>query len=903
MKRKIFKWLSAMLTVVMLMGLIVLPVSASGCNGNHSWGDFEWVNGTSCLFGPCEIFQRECSVCGAREEKVWRSQDGRESEMTLTDRKGDHVWGVSESYPSECDGNPTVEKRCSICNVVETIRGGHVWEPYGEPVGGNKCVGGGTQTYKCKYCQETREEKLPLSGEHDWEDVETVQPTCTENGYQIKRCRVCQTEIRVPTGMLATGHRWVNDDDTCGSARHCEKCNETAPATGHDFSSKWFSNSSVHWQQCRNCSTKINEYPHDFVNGKCDTCGYTQPAQSCRHNWEVGDAFYLFNHYETCSLCGETRLVSCASAGKEQPRTYCTDPTYCQCGNIIKDGQKRHNFGTWICHDDSHEHKCLNSNCSYTTKESHSFVTMSGIVKCSVCKYIDEARSAAHVHTNSKLMHDASGHWYQCECGYKQAVTPHTAGTADCTGHAVCTVCGASVTASANPSNHVGGTVVKDAKAAQVGVPGYTGDTYCLSCGQIVTPGKAIEALSANHTHSYTKVASDTSGHWYQCECGAKQAVSAHTGGSATCSTQAKCSVCGQSYGPLNASRHLDRTRIEDAVAATAESAGYTGDKHCAGCGVLIEKGTEIPALTGTHTHNYVLKNDGVSHWQECSVCGNKKDVTEHTYVEGICSVCGDDEPEEMEVHVHSFSAAWFSDGTNHWHECETCGSRTDEEPHHFNEDKCGCGMTYRRYEGLALVDQDKAAALEKLKGSDNVVTTFSDVNDTAWYKLEVQRLNDYNLMMGTGETTFGVGVTASRIQIMIILARLNGVQGTSSTDDWDEQQLAAEDWVAKNEIAEPGSRNEDISRSELVLMLWRNAGKIETDAELDGFKDAASLEGETLEAMKWAVSNDIVQGNRNSDGTLSIYPDNSANRSEIAALLVRYIDATAGDIIDISKL
>lgn len=46
-----------------------------------------------------------------------------------------------------------------------------------------------------------------------------------------------------------------------------------------------------------------------------------------------------------------------------------------------------------------------------------------------------------------------------------------------------------------DPSNHEGGTEIKNAVAASIGVPGYTGDTYCKGCGALLLKGSEIPAL------------------------------------------------------------------------------------------------------------------------------------------------------------------------------------------------------------------------------------------------------------------------------------------------------------------------------------------------------------------------------------------------------------------------
>lgn len=81
------------------------------------------------------------------------------------------------------------------------------------------------------------------------------------------------------------------------------------------------------------------------------------------------------------------------------------------------------------------------------------------------------------------------------------------------------------------------------------------------------------------------------------------------------CSTGIKehwhCTMCGKDFAdstgtiemsdatiPVNAQNHTGGTEIRDAVKATSEAEGYTGDTYCLGCGARITSGTVIPKLT-----------------------------------------------------------------------------------------------------------------------------------------------------------------------------------------------------------------------------------------------------------------------------------------------------------------
>lgn len=71
---------------------------------------------------------------------------------------------------------------------------------------------------------------------------------------------------------------------------------------------------------------------------------------------------------------------------------------------------------------------------------------------------------------------------------------------------------------------------------------------------------------------------------------------------------------------------HTGETHIENQVAATCTTAGYTGDTVCDSCGTIIETGTAIPA-TG-HTAGSAYGHNNNQHWLLCSVCGEAVTTT-----------------------------------------------------------------------------------------------------------------------------------------------------------------------------------------------------------------------------------------------------------------------------------
>jgi len=79
---------------------------------------------------------------------------------------------------------------------------------------------------------------------------------------------------------------------------------------------------------------------------------------------------------------------------------------------------------------------------------------------------------------------------------------------------------------------------------------------------------------------------------------------------------------------------------------------------------------------------------------------------------------------------------------------------------------------------------------------------------------------------------------------------------------------------------------NDDITREQLSVMVWRYAGSpAATDKELH-FADAGEAGDFALDSLRWAVENGILNGY--GDGRLG--PKGQATRAQAAAMLMRYL-------------
>ena len=139
-----------------------------------------------------------------------------------------------------------------------------------------------------------------------------------------------------------------------------------------------------------------------------------------------------------------------------------------------------------------------------------------------------------------------NGHTYKnkdhkCDiCGV--TFSEHTGGTATCRGKAVCEYCGEEY-GEIDSENHAGGTEIRGERKATYLAEGYTGDTFCIGCGEKLSVGEVIPKLTHDDpTHGvkfYTNCSAD--GHNYKAY---KWQATEFTMGS----TQYICDKCGDEY-------------------------------------------------------------------------------------------------------------------------------------------------------------------------------------------------------------------------------------------------------------------------------------------------------------------------------------------------------------------
>lgn len=239
-----------------------------------------------------------------------------------------------------------------------------------------------------------------------------------------------------------------------------------------------------------------------------------------------------------------------------------------------------------------------------------------------VCGY--KTGETAHELTSK---YDTAGHWQECECGYATDKTDHSMESkSSADGHWDACACG-----------------YKTDVAAHAWTDKFDTQNHwqeCSGCGY----QKDVMA------HSLTKNVNETQ-HQVKCEsCGYKTEWENHTGGTATCTAKAVCSVCGESYGELAA-------HVADSTYR------YNADGHWTAC-----------AACGTPMSNQEAHTGGTADCQH----------------KAVCDVCGQPYG-ELDASNHTGGIRWLQTAETHQAFYLCCGAAAGAEANHSWNDESVC--------------------------------------------------------------------------------------------------------------------------------------------------------------------------------------------------------------------
>ena len=268
----------------------------------------------------------------------------------------------------------------------------------------------------------------------------------------------------------------------------------------------------------------------------------------------------------------------------------------------------------------------------------------------------------AHTHDQSSpWKSNETEHWQVCACGAVFNKANHSGGTATCTQRATCAVCGAEYgdvlghdfttnwthddnehwkqCSRCDKKDDVGphtwdnGTITTAPTCTKAGETTYT----CTVCH--ATKTEPIDATGHSWKSDWT---SDATHHWHECtnkncdmtDNSGKSGYAEHTGGKATCTEKAKCTVCGVKYGAIDSANHTGTEQWTQTAT--------THEKKWSCCGTVNIPSENHEWADGVCSEcGYVCLHDDTDKNHICDICG--KTISEHadTDKNHICDYCG----------------------------------------------------------------------------------------------------------------------------------------------------------------------------------------------------------------------------------------------------------------------
>ena len=517
--------------------------------------------------------------------------------------------------------------------------------------------------------------------------TETTPQTCTICGYVIKAAlghthnfnQKNTSETYLKSAATCTKKAVYYYSCTCGEkGTETFESGETAP---HSYSTEWSSDETNHWHKCANCDAVADKAAHRYDNAcdtTCNDCGKTREiTHSYSEVWSSDET----NHWHECSVCGDKKDVAAhtpgAAATETTPQTctICgyvikaalghthnfnqknTSETYlksaatctkkavyyysCTCGEkgteTFESGETApHSYSTeWSSDETNHWHKCANCD-AVADKAAHRYDNACD----TTCNDCGKTREITHSYSEV-WSNDETNHWHECSvCHTKKDEAAHIPGAeATETTAQTCTVCGYVIKAPLGHTHRP--TIVRRVeptceKAGNI-------EHYKCSCGKLYYDAAATKEIT-----NAAKIILSATGHTRGGDWKSSEIYHWH-----------ECAVCGE--------------RMDTAFHRAGAEATETTPQTCAVCGYVMKE-----ALG--HTHSFTEKNTDAKYLKSAATC---KASAEYYY---SCS-CGEKGTETFksgEKLAHNFKTEWSSNGEKHWHECSLCGEKKEESSHSF---------------------------------------------------------------------------------------------------------------------------------------------------------------------------------------------------------------------------
>ena len=555
-----------------------------GCGEEMIVENHHWENGFCTI---CNCYCNHIGGSATCTEQATCSRCGEKyGDLNHDNHSGTLVWNRTSTTHSKkwscCDASSGVEEEHTIVDEVCTIC------HYGCKHSGGSATC--TEQATCSICNEKYGGLLSHKDDNHnhlcdscnkvISEHEGGTATCTEQAT----CSICGEKY----GNLLS-HKDDNYDHLCDA---CNKvlsehtggsatCTEQATCNicGKKYGDLLSHNDNNHDHLCDSCNKVLSECKDDNHDHLCDSCNKTLSEHT------GGSATCL--EKATCSICGKK-------------------------------------YGDLSAHkDDNHDHLC--DTCERILSEhTGGSATCTEKATCSICgeKYGD------------LLSHKDDNHDHLCDSCNK-ILSEHTGGSATCTEQATCSICGKKY---GDLLSH------KDENL----------DHLCDSCNKVLS-----DCEDNNHDHLCDvceKVLSfcKDDNHDHLCDI-CNKTLSEHSGGSATCTEQATCSICGEKYGNLLSHKDENYDHLCDLCNKTLS-------EHTGGTASCTEQAT--CSICGKKYGDLLSHNDG-NNDHLCDVC------------EKVLSSCKDDNHDHLCDICEKALSSCKDD--NHDHLCDSCNKTLSE--------------------------------------------------------------------------------------------------------------------------------------------------------------------------------------------------------------------------------
>ncbi len=507
----------------------------------------------------------------------------------------------------------------------------------------------------------------------------------------------------------------------------------------------WENDGEYHWQDCQCGEPHPASYAKHFDND----------------GWETGtvtvDGNETLIHYHTCDhpYCGVKYDIG---AHTEESAANCENPAKCSvCGEFY--GEEAPEVHTALKYVEAHEPNCVSGGsvayyhcdgCGNNYKDAAGTVKLEQIdadkdpTNHTALKVVGEVKATCVSEGNIEYYYcDGCKNCYSDEEGLQKIPAESVITQKDASNHvnikkadevkATCTSTGSieyyhcddcnnnyknatdsvalteeQIIIPVNPVNHT------DLKFVAADVPtcvagGTVNHYYCSGCknnysdeaGTKVLDTTDAEINPDNHVGAAADAEWQHDGekHWKLCQCDKPdpETVGDHTGGTATCKNEAKCSVCKTNYGNKADANHTNLVHVA-AVDATCVKGGNNEYWYCSGCnkyfsdaaGTTVFKGDRIYGKTEHRNHATALVYEkpvaatcvapGGVEYYHCNSCNNNYSDPEGTLVltnitEGI-----DKDYHPGFKYVAEVAATCAEYGKKAYYECSGCHKKFEDE-------------------------------------------------------------------------------------------------------------------------------------------------------------------------------------------------------------------------------